>query len=108
MGSPLTAQSPEGTLESVSWGRIVNATSIEQQAAIILTHLQRKETEFNRANPAETPKDRTNIATDYDTGTFSASVDLLMTPNAVQLAIVDAIQAHLPVGTTPEAGPVVV
>lgn len=100
MGTPLAADAPANTLELASWTRLIAATSVEQQAAIILTHLQRKETEFNRANPAETPKDRTSVTTDYDTGTFSAAIDLLMTPNAVQLAIVDAIQAHLPTGTT--------
>lgn len=97
MTNVISSASVAGTPEADSWILFTAATSLEKQTAVLLTLLQRKETDYNRANPTETPKNRITIQPDYEAGQLNTTVDLLLSSDAVGKTLVDAIVPHLPI-----------
>lgn len=100
MTTPINGDALANSPEEAAFTKFNDATSLEQQFAVLATLLQRKETDYNRANPTESPKNRIVISPDYEVGQLNMTVDLLMSGDAVGKTLVDAIVPHVPISTT--------
>lgn len=96
MANPITSAAVAGSIEANIYSLLSAATSVEQQFAILAAHLQRKENDYNRSNPTETPKNRITVVPDYENSQLNMTVDLLLTTDATMRNIFDAIVPHLP------------
>ncbi len=96
MTAPINSTAAAGSDELATWTQFDAATSLEQQASIVLGLLQKKETDYNRANPTLTPLNRVVVGPDYEASQVNFTVDLLLSPDAVQGTLQDSIVAHVP------------
>lgn len=96
MATPIASDSAAGSAELAAWGEFTAADSLERQLCILGTLLQNKETDYNRANPTETPKNRIVIQPDYEGGQVNMTCDLLLASDAVTKTLNDSIVSHVP------------
>ena len=96
MAAPINATAAVGSDELTTWNMFDAATSLEQQVAIVLGLLQKKETDYNRANPTLTPLNRVVVGPDFEASQVNYTVDLLLGPDAVQGTLQDSVVAHVP------------
>ncbi|MDJ0798667.1 MAG: hypothetical protein QNJ51_17915 [Calothrix sp. MO_167.B12] len=96
MATPISSTATVGSPEEAAWNEFSNAGSLEQQFCILGTLLQNKETDYNRANPTETPKNRIVVQADYEAGQVNVTADLLLISDAVTKTINGSIVAHVP------------
>lgn len=96
MALPISSTSPTGSADAQAWTDFTGATTLEAQLAVLATLLQRKETDYNRANPTENPKNRIQINPNFEEGQLNIAIDLLMTPDAVNNRLVNSIVSHVP------------
>ncbi len=95
MSAPISSTSTDAA-DLAAWGEFDAATSLEQQFCILATLLQNKETDYNRANPTETPKNRITVAPDYENGQVNMTGDLLLASDAVTKTLNGSVVAHIP------------
>ncbi len=96
MASPILSTAADGSDEKVAFDAFAAATTLEEQTAIVINLLQKKETDYNRANPTLTPLNRIGVQPDYEESQVGYTVDLLLGPNAVQGTIQDSVVPHIP------------
>lgn len=96
MAKPATSASAVDSVELETYNALEAATSVEQQIMILSTLLQRKENDYNRANPTETPKNRIAIQPDYEESQVNMTLDLLLGPDAVSKTLANGIVEHIP------------
>ncbi len=96
MATPISSSAVAGSIEANVWTLLTAATSVEQQFLILAAHLQRKETDYNRNNPTETPKNRITIIPDYEAGQLNMTSDLLLKSDATMRSLIDSVTPHIP------------
>ncbi len=96
MANPVLSTSVDGSLDKTVWTELEAATSLEQQIVILTTYAQQQETDYNKANPSEAPKNRLTVDRDFEAGEANISAVLLLTSNAVRQAPNDSIVPHIP------------
>lgn len=96
MAKPAISTSTAGSVELEFYTAFENATSLEQQLMILCTLLQRKENDYNRANPTETPKNRIVIQPDYEESQVNMTIDLLLGSEAVSQTLSEGVTEHIP------------
>ncbi|MGB6301908.1 MAG: hypothetical protein WBF90_37835 [Rivularia sp. (in: cyanobacteria)] len=96
MARPALSTSATGSVELEFYTNFEAATSLEQQIMILCTLLQRKENDYNRANPTETPKNRIVIQPDYEESQVNMTLDLLLGVEAVSQTLSEGVVEHIP------------
>ncbi len=96
MANPVLSTSIDGSLDKTVHTELEAAASLEQQIVILVTYAQQQETDYNKANPSEAPKNRLTVERDFEAGEINISGQLLLTSDAVRKAPNDSIVAHIP------------
>lgn len=79
---------------------VAGATSFEQQVALLVVELQKRENAYNAmnaVNPDFAPIDRVSVDPSFNTNEVAMTLNLIVSSDAVSKPVGQAVIAHLPV-----------